>query len=588
MIKRPPSTPIPDELRDVLAEAAKSNRNYEIGHLHQEVRREIFRALGRETVDEPEHRRDRVARACALIAERIRARVAQIHPTDGSANPLWAGKDRGDTSEAMRASPRDLLKTAQEILVHLADQIAGSREKTARYDQTHVLPQHIAIDPAKLSDRFVTQLGLGHLLAPKGSTALQKLQAKVALIPQVKELLSHLQPLSTSPTAGEAGPLAVYKKSGRLFMITDGPRKGSILCAQEIAGNEHFAVMDLYKAERRIKHADKQYGEEREKLIDINGKLAEIQDQVAHHWDDAKSPEKLAPMLKTLGDAAEDLEMVSNGYKVQLLKGIRNAARLIEGKKPRPALECLDKASRMIAYRLESVPDIMKELSADGQIVAGHISKEEHTLGRLYDAVQHQKQQPRLADPEANLEDREIPAIRTRIHRLVTECTAIQFAQPNAPFAAKLTGYLAWARREMQSQKPNRQSLANAFMRAYVVSKISGFNGFLMKLYEDFSINGDSVAGVNAAVWKTQLATATEVFNTRDVNKGVPTPEYNPIWAGVRTLTGTLMAKMDEYEKGDPAQKAQAVKEVKKAINSLNIPERVASIGHETASETQV
>lgn len=580
MRDKPASIPIPEEILDVLANAAKFNSNYEPGHLHPKVREQIFRALGPDTIDEPEHRRDKVERACALIAEGIRARVAQIYLPNGVKNPLWVDKNRGDALEVFRASPRTLLKTAQEVLTHPADQIAGSRDRKTSFAQTFVLPPYIIIDPARLSDRFVAQLGFGHLLAPRGSSALERLQAKIATIPHIKETLKHLAPMALAPTANDE-PFTRSKKSGRLFVITEGPKKGFILCAQRIAGSERFALMDLYKARRRVSHVEKQYAAERAQLIDIDEQLRNIGIQISDHWDEAKSPEQLTGILGELEKTAVSLQMVLDKDKIKLLRMIENISRMISAKNPRPALACVARALIVIDIRLGSVPEIMGELSKDRIIADGHVAREERALKRLYGIVQHEGGHPRLADPEAPLQETEILQIRARVHRLVEDCAQIEFLQPNAPFAAKLVQYLAHTRRLLQSRRPNRRELAAIFMRAYVVSKLADFHGFLLQLYEDFSINGDdkTKAGVNVAGWKSKLAQAAAEFSVRDVSRGVYTPEYNPIWAGVRALTATLETYMDEYANGNAEQKALAIKKLKKAVADFDMPGKVAAVG---------
>ncbi|MBI5412932.1 hypothetical protein HZA42_01120 [Candidatus Peregrinibacteria bacterium] len=586
MQNKPASIPIPEELQTLLAEVGKVNANYQVGRLSESVRSLIFKALSAETVDEKAPRSDKVARAIELVSIRIRARYHQILVSDGKKNPLWLQKNGGDTPQAFRASRRGIFKVAQEVLTDPADRVTGHGD--SRQDVPFL--QNIIIDPAKLSDHLVESLGFGHMLAPKGSSAKEKLLAKEKVIQHIKRaIFGHIEAVPFSPSirvaagksCGTDKPQVLDIDSGksqRLFRIIDGEKRGLILCAREIAGTDRFAVTNLYSAARQTHHAEKQYGEERAQLVEIDGRLDEIESQLKDRWDEAKSPAAIRETLRILNGMATSLQFVLDRDKVQLLRAIANIFRLVAEKNKQPALACISRARRMVGRRLSSPPSIMGELAEDRTVLQNHITTEERIMGKLYHAVQHQQDKPRLANPEMELPAADIPKIRARIHELIQECLHVNF-QPNLPFAKKMSGHLGLTRKELQSDRPNRQLLAASFMRAYIVSKLARFNGVLLNLYEDFSVNGGAESKIDAASQRAKLAAAAEELGKRDVGENVHTPEYNKIWAASRELVKGLDTLMRYYEQANPEQRVSAVKQIKDLIKKFDLPGQVAAAG---------
>lgn len=567
----PRSRPLPDELLKALREAAKVNQNYEPTKLVASVRQDISRALINE--DGEELSEAVRMRNVEVLCEAIRARVAQIKP-EGEENLLWKGVHAGSSPQAFRGSPRRLLKSAQEALVHPADRVAGRFSvHEERDEQDLVLPIHIAIDPLRLSDRLIINLGFGHMLAPKGSSRLDQMRAKIQIIPRIKqEVLANLDPIPLSPAS-------YLQKNYRLFRISKGTKRGFVLGAQEIAGDDRLYITTIPGAKRRVDHIEDQYVKEQAQLARIHNKLDEIDLLLKEDWPSVKAPRRLRALLATLHGLVEELKFVIDDDKKELHDAIEKAAAMLARKNKGAAFACINtmRRNRFIDRRQREIPRIFGELAKDKLMIQGHANREEVALERLYEAVHEQKSEPRIADPNHPLKDSDRPALIEKLNRMAEACERnIQF-QPSLAFAEKIVGYLRQTSDQLFAAEPERQALAEDFMKAYVVSKLSRFHHFLLSLYEAFSVHG--MYGVSVPEWKKELEEAERELNEHGIAKKIYTPEYNGIWVNLRGLIVALKKAMNQYGKTRSAeQREEPIDEIKKLISGFDLPGQVRAI----------
>ncbi len=302
-----PDTKEARELATALEQGAQLNTHYDVKKIHTGIQKDIQDALV-DTGDEPFPEKVSARKLEHLIL-RIRARIAQMESSS-----LWGANAQGCSVEDFRKVPRTLLKSVEEVLTHPADRIPEKhRTRQNRMAQDTVLIGNIVIDPAKLSDSLIENLGLGGQLARKGVPQAEKLKAKIALIPQLKEILRTLEPI----------PLAPYSqyKTYRLFRITKGPRKGFILGTQEQAHEEHMFVTTLPDAYRRVSHIEMQYKNEQEQLTRIAATLDNIDNELDQNWEDAKMPERLNELLTTLHGLISELDSAKRELQKRSVAG---------------------------------------------------------------------------------------------------------------------------------------------------------------------------------------------------------------------------------------------------------------------------
>lgn len=567
-LAKPRSRPLPPELLATLRAAAEANRNYTPAALAASVRRDIERALidedGQE-FGEPER-----SEHVAVLCEAIRCRVAQIKPEDEE-NLLWRGVDAGSPPEVFRKSWRRLLKSAQEALTHSADRVAGKFSVAEEKDeQDLVLPIHIVIDPLRLSNRLAANLGFGHMLAPKGSLQLEKVRAKAQIIPHIKrEILANLDPIPLSHASD-------LRRNYRLFRIAQGPKRGLILGAQEIAGDDRLYVTTLPGAKRRVDHIEDQYIKELAQLARIQNKLGEINLLLKKDWPGMKVPRRFKALLMTLHGLVEELQFVIDDDKKKLHDAIEKAARLLVSKNKNAALACIDetRSNRLIDRRQHETRQIFAELAKDKLLVQGYIYGEEAALERLYEAVQEQKSEPRITNPEYPLTEKDRSELVHKLDIIIERCAANVRFQPNLSFSEKLIGHLTATAEYLDAVQPNRQAVAEEFMKAYVISKLARFHNFLLSIYEAFSIHG--AYGVSVPEWKKELEEAERELNDHGVSKKIGTPEYDGIWQDLRKLIAAIKKAMNDYAKvRSEERRKEAAAEIKDLVASFNLPDRL-------------
>lgn len=563
MAQNQPPMQLPDtkearELTSVLEQGAQFNTNYDVEKIHDGIKKDIQDALI-DTGDEPFPEKVSARKLEHLIL-RIRARIGQMESSS-----LWGADAQGCSAEDFRKVPRTLLKSVEEVLTHPADRIpAQHRTKQNKQEQNTVLIDSIVIDPAKLSDGLIENLGLGRQLAVKGAPQAEKLKAKIALIPQIKEILRTLEPIPLAPHS--------QYKTYRLFRIAKGPRKGFILGTQEQAHEEHMFVTTLPDAYRRVSHIEMQYKNEQKQLTRIAAELDNIDNEIDQNWQNAKMPERLNELLTTLHGLINELTFVTDNSKQKLLGCLTGAAHWLAQKNKGACRACMNQTKRtlLIEKRLRKIPIVSGELQRDKMALNPIIAREHTVVVGFYESVRGQmgarKIQPRLADPNAYLDNKEVVGLRQRMHELTTNCQKVQF-EPYLAFAEKLIYYFSEMEQQLSSCTPDRYSIAQKFVGAFVVSKLVRFQGDLMNIYEQISLsNGEPL---DTSHLKQELDEAKRELQKRSVAGNVQTPEYTPLWQQAVVLIKKIKYLLDE-----PA----SVAAIKKAISEFDPSEQIRKI----------
>lgn len=573
-----PDTEETREFVRLLNQGASCNKNYKIGELHTAIREDIVDALDNNLGRSSAVREKVIARRIALVTQSVRARVSQMLDPEGYPNTFWGADKTGCSENEFRAVPRTLLKSAEEVLTHLADRLPSKfRTRETKVSQDTFFIKSIVIDPNRITDTLVRDFGFEDLLAPKGSSKLEQIEAKTKIIPLIKETLAELEPI----------PLAEGQtkyRNYRLFRIKSGPKRGYILGTQEIAGEEHMFLTTLPDAHRRVSHIEQQYNEEQKKLTGIQIKLGEIDHELDVNWQEARLPENLQRLLNELQQIINALKFVQDSKKQRLLKSLRDAAQWLAARNKGACRACMNETKRnfLIASRQANIPRIFGHLAHDKQMLTSHIAREHTIVVKFYQGVRSQAGKnhngPRLADPSSPLTDEEISALKTKAEALLEEYKNVKF-QPYLAFADKLKIYFQQlvAGLSARPSPTDRTAIANGYMRAFVVSKLARFNSALIKIYEICSLTDPY--WLNIAQLKADLEETASEVQRRTIAKAVHTSEYTPLWANIKTLLKTLKKLMDDYEKTrTEIDKKTIIAQIKNEINSFDLPSRVAQV----------
>lgn len=551
-ISSPLPEPLPDELINTLRRAAPTNPNYNITALGESVKRDIRNALLQE---DGTSRSERVAeQRIHLLCAGISARVASI---------LRVRKQSKEQREhGGRLPPLVTMRRLSRSLTNEADRA----------------PQNgFSIDPAKLPDMLVENLGLGHLLAPKGSTKLEQLHAKADCTRYVEAVLLSIEPLSVK--SGRQGV------SNRLFRITKGKKQGHILGLHKKVSrkgegggaknaSDRFSVYDLYGAERHVSHVHTNYIVERGVLAEINTDVNILYDLLSQQWEETRTPEILQGHIDTLTGYVAKLRFVKDDDKRKLRGVIRIARECLVKKNPGATLATLTrlKIQDFIGNRLEAMDGIIGELFGDKGMLQSRIKEEETVVERLHRTVEGGGIDPHLAHPEMPFNYIELNNFRQQLHFIRNACAREIVLEPNRSFAKKLEEALQLtmsALERKQPEGPDRKGAAEMFMRAFVISKLARFYHFLMKFYEKFSV-GDAV-DFDLRKKQESLAQATDAMNDRETAPTTYTPEFNALWMEIRELMKTLSAAMESFD-------ATTVETIKTSIANFDLPGKVAAV----------
>lgn len=573
-----------DELQELLGEATKVNRNYDPDprRIAKTLQADISRALFTETGSR-RHEEIAAARLKILIL-RIRSRINQIEKTNGEENPLWRGKNKGDDEVSIIRSPRSLLKTAHEAFSHPADRIAGRRPfeignfKTRAQiieEQNIVLPPHIAIDPNRISATFLKHFGPGNGENGAEKASMGKIErltrTRIAAIPFIKDLLGRLEPIPLTPQS-------TARKNYRLYRVRDGEHKGYIVGFQENGGSERAFLATLPTAALRTAHiTQEQYPEENETLNKIASLTDKLYKEVTENWEEAKTPEIMRASIEELEKCVKKLRLVRDQDKSSLKSALQNAIVQLSRKNRGAVRASINNITThpLIAGRKEKILDISTNLTKDGGTLNQHLQHENEALAELYEKIHGQEVAPRLANPDAVLDEHERERLRAKLRRLSDEELAAVCFMPNLAFAEKMSECLTKTADLLEDKNLCRKGAAEFFVRAYLISKLARFYSFMLSVYKTFTLS--AVHSVNINGLKDEFIACEKDFFERGVAKDIPAPEFSSLWADAGRLMDDLREKFVQYETADSDEKkrTQVIEEIKDLLNSFDAPAQV-------------
>jgi hypothetical protein len=324
-------------------------------------------------------------------------------------NPLWSAKgSRGSSVEDFRAAPRTFVKTVQEIFSRPEDRMVVGRDE----DLNGALGQ-IIIDPRRISNTVLENLGLDEFIPEKGLKQEQQLERRAEAIPQIKDMLRNLHPIRL-PSETEHNDN--QRRYFRAMRIGSGPNKGHLIGTQHIDGQKRLFKTDLPNAERRLLHIEESYNEEIRKLEFIEFSLNRVLNALQTDWEGLKQNEEAMQTMKdTLTECVENLDHSSGRTKRSLRAQIDKCTSLKDSTgryNPTAMGSALRRALRYLDSRHRSIERIWRYVGQDKAKIAQIKYAQEVPVDEFLDQVERMHGQFRLLRNELELTEDEKGPIR--------------------------------------------------------------------------------------------------------------------------------------------------------------------------------
>lgn len=227
-------------------------------------------------------------------------RLLSFDPVKTAFEQLPSNDFRGVKKGEWETVRSSRFRTFQEIFTPPEARIVPNYRRRPSYSEYRKQPiDHCPVDPVLIPDWLVEEFELGSL---DGLSEFEKLERKVELIPDIRKLFSHLQPM-------EANGMKTYR-----VMVLNGynpKHDGKIIRAvgrddEKVPRKEMQRFDSIYDAHRSMIHAEQGYEEEEVKLFGIQERVKEInEDAEGMRGDDPRKAEikkRIEAELGLLGD----------------------------------------------------------------------------------------------------------------------------------------------------------------------------------------------------------------------------------------------------------------------------------------------
>ncbi len=440
---------------------------------------------------------------------------------------LWQANP-GATVAQMQGAPRTIAKLLQEVLSAPADHMALSRQQAEHADT-----QQIIIDPRRISDTLLHDLGLDQFVAPKGTRQLQRLKLRDEAIPEVRAMLQHLQPIRRRSEEGQdMGNLRYF----RLLRIVEGSHKGQVLGSQENNGKKILFKTDLYGAERRILHIDTAYKEEVRKLTWVTGVLKNVREHL-EFWMNPARRSDLEALQPTLIEMVDSLEFVIDEDKVELRKEVSKALEFKDSrgrKNPNVTQRHLTTATQATDARLRSIGEISSHLGRDRKRVEELIVEEERPMKEFQTKVEEREMTvAQFGDLRRNAKELRFEPAMTFGGKFVAKIDSIE--------ALRASGDAA------QVEEARRE-----YIHLYLIAKLYTCFTELQQVYKKISTNPEDV---HPKALLEDLKGIDGRLREKLLAANVRTREYDPVYIKVYRLLESLIAQAQALSE----EKAEAV-----------------------------
>lgn len=538
MVRKLPQTPDISEDYELYSgenEAYKFNEQGEIedDFARQEVK-SLFDISGIDPFDYEKQHRVIVQR---LEVFRIAIREKALQMID---NPSWdfmASMDKKRHPDAFKKSPRTFLKTVQEILCEETERIPFTRDKGLEKEIRNII-----IDVRRITDTLLRNLGLSSFVPRKRTGAKEKILARKEAIPEIRKMLTHLEPVRLPGMHGKPiGDLNYF----RMMRIGDGANTGEIVGTQNINGKKVLFRTDLFGAERRILHIDASYKEEIRKLVWIERKILDLRSNL-DYWKSPERRKEAEDLLSEMTAIVDSLEHVDNNFKKNLSRDLTRCLSFkdsLQRDNPSSKQAILTKALPEIGKRLHEIMSISTYIKDDALKVEMMIKREEFPIQEFLDLVEKYRDELKILDTIRFLTGAEIAKILANLDKLRRRAAEFKF-EPNLSFGSKFIDQINKVETAlMAGGTENRKLAAKQFLKLYLLAKMKRAHAEIEDIYTSLSVEAEKI---NKEHLHEKIKASKAIFGARLVSPGMQIPEYAAVFDEIYHLYNSLNKTMVE------------------------------------------
>lgn len=463
------------------------------------------------------------------------------------------------------------------------------------------------IDPMKITDTLLVNLGLEQFVPEKKAGELDKLARRAEATSEIKEMLGNLEPLKLSARAGSG------RNFLRLFTITEGEYAGYVLGTQVNHGKKLLFRTDLHGAARRLELIDQGYGEEMRELVGINhqvilakgllsdGKNKKAIQEAFHNYQEMqkkgeagvmKKPEMMKKYERIIAELLENLGDVINGEKLKIQNQLKQSADLIE-KRVRPARVKMVKGQRVetpaqeyetiniesklarlsaihdsISKRLKEIRAIQAYLLADEQILKDKINNMEAPFVDFIKTVEGMHEQFKIYR-EKGMTQQESSTVARNLEVLIVRPMEKSFPEgkvelePYASFKNKMLEQTVKTADLLKNQIAGKggNEAAKEFTKIYLIAKIVGLHKDLQRFY------AGNLSGEDREMGEKALKEIEEIkakFGKRGVAPQVEVKDFAEQYDEFYHLVNSLKKRTIEIN-----QKSQEIEDLKRQLGEM-------------------
>lgn len=504
-----------------------------------------------------------LVRNVRIFRERIVAKIPQLQDNVYWKKSLHAVKDGrqevtvGSTEAEFRRAPRTDLKTFQEILSAPQERMALNR------DEKFVTARNIVIDPKRITNTLLANLGLDEFIPPKGTRQEEQVALRAQAIPAIKEMLESIEPLTLAHEQ-ELSKLRYF----RLFHIGGGKNQGMVLGTQVIADHKVMFLTDLHGAARRIDHIRDGYLQEITTLQQIQAAIREVDGKISTDWQKTKEPEQIDAVKAQLLGLVDTLRFVTNDHKQKMRKQIEQAvslgsvytlpekrkmvkgvstvvrpAKTVVALNPGATRARINTSHMHIGKRIDEIASIRSYLAKDQTRLDTYLQAQTQPFEAFFKTVKGLHEQFKIYQLDRPMSPQEraraIQNLEALKKKLAFATTPIMLFEPYQSFADELVARIdltVEALRKDESPETRTEAAAE-FTKIFLMTKVQRFYTELQKFYSRYLSNG---VLPNADEMLEALAAMDQGLSRKDVAPGIKTEDYNDVFGDLYHLMNSL------------------------------------------------
>ena len=510
------------------------------------------------------HKDREVQRRLELFQIAVRSKIAQL-----LGNEVWAAKG-GSTEQEFREAPRTFLKTVQEVLVHPTERMVFEREDAEAVGDT-------IIDPRRISDKLLENLGLEEFIPEKGTRQEEKLRRKAEAIPEIKAMLKNLEPiLSRGDKEGEANYF-------RLMRIKGGKYEGQLMGTQEVAGQKRlFRCRDLQDAYRRIRHIEDGYEAEVARLTEIMTTLKGVRDDL-DDWNEIKYTGALEGLKAKLAECFNALKFARDKSKRKMKQKISRdlelkdssgpyaGRRLNPGKIQASIVSSIGRG--VLGQRFRRITGISQKIAEDRVRLGEMIQGQRAPMYRFLILVEKLHQDLLILNPSEPLQRGDKKRIKRNLRKLREYTGELRF-QPHLSFGEKFIEQIDAAITALEGD--DHDLAAKEFLKMYLIAKIERAYTQIKQTQRKLSLEPDTIdhnelkdelQAFHVEMEKHMVAAKIKVGKSDPIDC-----TYYDAYVSVYYLFNSLKKRLIEIEQSgnDPDVRQEKLAEMKARISEFD------------------